>query len=361
MLDGLSVRAFTFREATPAGAPKPRLLDRVREAILVRHYSRRTEKSYVHWVRRHILFHGKRHPLEMGAGEVTAFLTALAVRAHVASSTQNQALSALLFLYREVLGVELPWLDGLVRAKPPQRLPVILTDTEVAAVLGRLDGVSRLMGRLMYGSGLRLLECCRLRVKDVDFAANQIVVRTGKGQKDRVTMLPVSVKPQLATHLARVRAQHQADLQRGTGWVEMPWALARKYPNAAREWSWQWVFPATRFYVDAATGQRRRHHLHESVLQRDVNLAVRLAGITQPASPTRFGTRSRRSCWKMATTSGPCRSFSVTATSRRPRSTLTSSSGVPPPSGAPPTGSRRRDFRRPAAGVEPHGLCGLAG
>ena len=242
--------AFAATLVVRETAPKPRLLDRVRHAIEARHYSRRTEKAYVHWIKRYIFFHGKRHPAEMGSAEVTAFLTSLAVQSRVAASTQNQALSALLFLYREVLGVELPWLDDVVRAKRPLHLPVVLTRDEVRAILQRLDGVPRLMAILLYGAGLRLLECCRLRVKDVDFAMNQITVRDGKGQKDRPTMLPAAVKAELAAHLERVRAQHQADLRRGAGWVDLPGALMRKYPNAGREWGWQWVFPATRFYVD---------------------------------------------------------------------------------------------------------------
>src|SRR5438034_10846288 len=262
------------REPGPPAPHPPRLLDRVREAIRVRHYSRRTEKAYVHRIRRFIFFHDKRHPADMGAVEVSAFLTSLAVRDKVAASTQNQARSALLFLYREILGVELPWLDDLVRAKRPQHLPTVLTRDEVRAVLERLDCTPRLMALLLYGAGLRLLECCRLRIKDVDFATNQIKIRAGKGGKDRMTMLPRTVKADLAKHIERVRALHQRDLRQGAGWVELPWALARKYPNAGREWAWQWVFPATRFYVDLATGQRRRHHLHESVIQRAVREAV---------------------------------------------------------------------------------------
>jgi integron integrase len=271
-------------ESGSPAPPKPRLLDRVRDAIRARHYSRRTEKAYVHWIRRYIFFHGKRHPAEMGAPEVSAFLTALAVEHRVSASTQNQALSALLFLYRAVLGVDLPWLDEVVRAKRPQPLPVVLTRQEVHAVLRELRGVSRLMAVLLYGSGLRLLECCRLRVKDVDLATNQIVVRDGKGRKDRVSMLPASIKEALTAHLERVRQQHQADLRQGAGWVELPGALGRKYRDAGREWGWQWVFPATRLYVDRVTGQRRRHHLHESVLQRAVKEAVRRAGIPKPAT-----------------------------------------------------------------------------
>jgi len=266
-------------------APKPRLLDQVREAVRARHYSCRTEKAYIHWIKRYIFFHGKRHPAELGASEVTAFLTSLAVHDKVAASTQNQTLSALLFLYREVLSVELPWLaDIIIRAKRPQHLPVVLTRDEVHAVLQRLDGAPRLMALLLYGAGLRLLECCRLRVKDVDFATNQIVIRHGKGGKDRVTMLPAAVKAALIAHLERARKQHQADLRHGAGRVELPSALTRKYPNAGRDWGWQWVFPATRMYVDRLTAQRRRHHLHESVLQRAVKDAVRGAGIANPAT-----------------------------------------------------------------------------
>jgi integron integrase len=276
--------ALAVRETGPVGTPKPRLLDRVRAAVRARHYSRRTEKAYVHWIRRYIVFHGKRHPAEMGAPDVTAFLTALAVHDKVAASAQNQALSALLFLYREVLGVELPWLDDVVRAKRPQHLPVVLTRDEVRAVLQRLDGVPRLMAILLYGAGLRLLECCRVRVKDVDFATNQILIRDGKGRKDRVTMLPAAVKTALVAHVQHVREQHQTDVRHGAGWVELSGALARKYPNAGRDWGWQWVFPGTRMYVDRLTRQRRRHHHHESVLQRAVKEAVRAVGIAKQAT-----------------------------------------------------------------------------
>jgi integron integrase len=262
----------------------PRLLDRVRPSIRARHYSRRTEKAYVAWVRRYILFHGKRHPSEMGAVEMTQYLSSLAGHANVSASTQNQALSALLFLYREVLGQDLPWLDDIVRAKRTARLPVVLSRDEVRAVLRQLRGTHRLMSILLYGAGRRLLECARLRVKDVDFARNQVIVRAGKGDKDRATPLPSVVRTDLVAHLAVVRRQHDADLRHGAGWVELPWALARKYPNTGREWAWQWVFPATRIYVDRESGQRRRHHLHESVLQRAVKDAVRLAGISKRAT-----------------------------------------------------------------------------
>ncbi|MDR7475947.1 MAG: integron integrase, partial [Armatimonadota bacterium] len=215
----------------------------------------------------------------MGAVDITEFLTSLAVQRKVAASTQNQALSALLFLYRGVLGQDVPWLDGVVHAKRSRRLPVVLTREEVRALLGHLQGVPRLMALLLYGAGLRLLECARLRVKDIDFSRNQIVVRAGKGDKDRVTVLPAAVKADLAQHLERVRRQHERDLTRGAGWVELPGALMRKYPSAGREWGWQWVFPATRLYLDRVTGQRRRHHLHETVLQRAVREAARRAGI----------------------------------------------------------------------------------
>jgi len=245
----------------------------------------------------------------MGGPEVAKFLTFLAVDGHVSASTQNQALSALLFLYREVLGRDLPWLDDVVRAKRTVRLPVVLTRDEVRAVIRELRGTHRLVATLLYGAGLRLLEGVRLRVKDIDFARNQIIVRTGKGDKDRATPLPAVAIPALAAHLQGIRRLHERDLRRGAGWVELPWALARKYPNAAREWTWQWVFPATRFYVDGETGQRRRHHLHESVLQRAVKEAVRSARIPKLAP---------------ATPSEPSRSSSATATSAPHRSTRTS-------------------------------------
>ena len=264
--------------------PPPRLLDRVRAALRTRHCSLRTEKAYVGWIRRYILFHGKRHPAEMGAAEVTRFLSDLAIQRNVAASTQNQALSALLFLYREVLDQELPWLDEIVRAKSRERIPVVLTREEVQSVLDALDGPTRLAALLLYGAGLRLLEALRLRVKDVDFARNQITVRSGKGDKDRVTMLPAAAGRDLAKHLETVRDQHDADLRAGAGWVELPWALARKYPRAGREWIWQWIFPATRTYLHRETHQRRRHHLHESVLQRAVKEAVRSKDIPKRAT-----------------------------------------------------------------------------
>jgi len=262
----------------------PRLLDQVREAIRLRHYSIRTEQAYTDWIKRFILFHGKRHPREMGAAEVERFLTHLAVEGRVAASTQNQALSALLFLYREVLKVDLPWLGEMTRAKRPGRLPVVLTVEEVRRVLARIDGQQGLMADLLYGAGLRLLECVRLRVKDLDFEMRQITVRDGKGEKDRVTMLPQSVLEPLRAHLEKVKVLHAHDLEEGFGEVYLPYALDRKYPDASREWGWQYVFPAAGRSVDPRSGKERRHHVDEQTLQRAMKKAVRAAGLTKPAS-----------------------------------------------------------------------------
>lgn len=273
----------------PSGSPSippnpPRLLDRVRQAIRVRHYSPRTETAYVHWIRRFILFHRKRHPDQLGAEAVGEFLTHLATAAAVSASTQNQALSALLFLYGEVLGQSLEELHEVVRAKRPARLPSVLSRDEVTSVLGHLEGVCWLMSALMYGSGLRLLECCRLRIKDVDVARGEVLVREGKGDRDRVTMFPSALRAAFGRHVAMVEAQHLADLSVGLGSVALPHALAAKYPRAPWEWAWQWVFPATRHYTDASTGVRRRHHLHESVVQRAFAEAVRRARLSKRAS-----------------------------------------------------------------------------
>jgi integron integrase len=276
-----AVATWVARDAPPEA---PRLLDRVRAAIRARHYSRRTEAAYTHWVRKFVLFHGKRHPADMGEAEITVFLTHLAVRARVSASTQNQALSALLFLYRDVLRRDLEWLDGIVRAKRPARLPVVLSRREVVALLSGLRGTPWLMASLLYGSGLRLLECCQLRVKDVDFDRCEITVRDGKGRKDRATLFPNRLHGPLAAHLERVSQLHAADLREGAGSVELPAALEHKYPRAPWDWAWQWVFPATRPYRDPATGRRRRHHLHESVLQRAVREAALRARIAKPAS-----------------------------------------------------------------------------
>lgn len=268
-------------EATRA----PRLLDRVRGVLRARHYSPRTEQSYVGWIRRFILFHGKRHPDELGEPEITGFLSALATERHVSASTQNQALAALLFLYQVVLNREIAWLAGVVHAKRAERLPVVLSRGEIAAVLAAMKGVERLCASLIYGAGLRVLEALQVRVKEVDFAGQQLIVRDGKGRKDRVTLLPASLQPALRTHLERMREQHQSDLRAGAGFVQLPDALRVKYPSASREWPWQWLFPATRHYVDRDTGERRRHHLHETVIQRAVRSAALAAGIPKPVSP----------------------------------------------------------------------------
>ena len=280
---GISI-LFEVPRAVPFAPATPRLLDRVRNTIRARHYSPKTEKTYVAWVRRYVMFHRKRHPSEMGEDEVRSFLSWLAVERRVSASTQNQALSALLFLYREVLGEPIGWIENIAPAKRSTHLPVVLTPTEVRSLLDKLNGTSWLMASVMYGAGLRLMECCRLRVKDMDFECGEITVRDGKGQKDRVTMLPGSLKEPLRVHITKVRERHERDLAAGTGTVALPGALERKYPSAAKEWGWQWVFPASRFYTDRETGELRRHHRHESVLQRDVKAAARRAGIAKPAS-----------------------------------------------------------------------------
>jgi len=260
----------------------PRLLDLVVDAIRRRHYSYRTEQAYLQWIKRFVWFHGKRHPREMGAAEVTAFLTHLARERDVSSSTQNQALSALLFLYGKVLEIELPWMKDIDRAKRPVRVPVVLTRDEVRALLARLEGTKWLMASLLYGSGLRLRECLKLRVKDADFGYRQITVRDGKGAKDRVTMLPAALVDPLRSHLARVRTLHERDLVEGYGAVEIPFALERKYPNAAREWAWQYVFPSRKLSADPRSGIIRRHHVYDDVLPRAISQAARAAGIAKP-------------------------------------------------------------------------------
>lgn len=265
------------------GRPKG-LLAEVRARLRVKHYSVRTEQAYVGWIRRFILANGKRHPRELGAREVEAFLSRLATRDRVAAATQNQALSAILFLYREVLALKLPWLDGVTRAKRPQRLPLVLTRQEVAGVLARVDGRDWLVLSLLYGAGLRLMESLRLRIKDVDFGRNAILVRDGKGAKDRISVLPATLVDPLQRQVARVRLLHASDLAQGGGRVWLPHALARKYPNAARELAWQYVFPAPRLSRDPRDGAVRRHHLDEQVVQRAMKRAVRAAGIERPAT-----------------------------------------------------------------------------
>ncbi len=270
-------------ETNPSHAPK--LLDQVRGKIRLKHYSIRTEQAYVDWIRRFILHFGKRHPRELGAANVEAFLTHLAVAGNVAASTQNQAKSALLFLYREVLETELPWLDNVERARAPKRLPVVLTREEVQGVLGRLTGTHWLIASLLYGAGLRIMEGLRLRVKDVEFSRKEILVRDGKGFKDRVTMLPAALAAPLAEHLKRVKALHEQDLAAGRGAVHLPYALERKYPNASRDWGWQYVFPSANLSEDPRSGIERRHHLQDQAVQRAMRQAVRDAGVAKPATP----------------------------------------------------------------------------
>lgn len=263
---------------------KPRLLEEVRTRIRAKHYSRRTEESYTQWIKRYILYHGKRHPKDMGAGEVEAFLSSLATERNVSASTQNQSLAALLFLYRDVLGIELPWLTNLTRAKPRERLPVVLSVAEVNRLLARLDGTHALMARLLYGTGMRLMECVNLRVKDIDFDQREIVVRNGKGGKDRVTVLPQALSAPLREHLKRVRMLFETDRAANLPGVYLPDALVKKYPKAGMEWGWQWVFPARGLSTDPRTRIRRRHHTHEQALQRAIKRAAQAAGIAKPAT-----------------------------------------------------------------------------
>jgi len=263
----------------------PRLLDQVRGKIRLKHYSIRTEQAYVDWIKRFVLHFDKRHPDEMGAREVEVFLTHLAVQGRVAAATQNQAKAALLFLYREVLEQDLPWLQNVEQAKAPKRLPVVLTQDEVQAVLSRLSGTHWLVAGLLYGSGLRIMEALRLRIKDVEFARGEILVREGKGFKDRVTMLPAVLAEPLKAHLKQVRELHEQDVAEGYGEVYLPYALDRKYPNAGREWGWQYVFPSKNRSVDPRSGVVRRHHVQDQAIQRAIRQAVRDAGIIKPATP----------------------------------------------------------------------------
>lgn len=267
---------------------KPKLLEEVSDALRSRHYSKRTETAYVHWIKRFIFFHNKRHPADMGEAEINSFLTNLAVREHVSASTQNQALSALLFLYRHVLNRDVGDLGRVIRARKPARLPVVMTREEVKAVLHRLNGEHWLMGMLMYGTGMRLMECLRLRIKDIDFGSGEITIREGKGDKDRVTMLPLTVRTKLQQHLARVKETHARDLADGFGRVQMPAALSRKYPSASSEWGWQFVFPQLNRWVNAETGEQGRHHVDQSIVQKAIKTAVRLADIAKPASSHTF-------------------------------------------------------------------------
>jgi len=262
----------------------PRLLDQVRARLRLKHYSLRTEQAYIGWIRRFILANDKRHPREMGVAEVEGFLSTLATQGKVAAGTQNQALSALLFLYREVLSIELPWMETIVRAKRPQRIPVVLSRDEVTRLLAMMDGCFALMASLLYGSGMRLMECVRLRVKDVDFALNQICVRDGKGGKDRHVPLPQRLRAALSAQIERTRLIHEQDLMAGHGAVWLPHALARKYPSAPGEPGWQYAFPSGQLSRDPRSGVLRRHHLDEAGLQRAVRAARLRAGIVKPAT-----------------------------------------------------------------------------
>ena len=266
----------------------PKLLDQVRDVMRLKHYSLRTEQAYVNWIKRYIFFHAKRHPNDMGKDEIRAFLTHLAVEDKIAASTQTVALSALLFLYRDVLKREMGFVDNIERAQKPKRLPVVFTKAETREVLSRVDGQAHLIACLLYGAGLRLMEAVRLRVKDVDFEANQITVRDGKGEKDRITMLPQSAKSKLVEHLASVRLQHRDDLRNGCGEAYLPYALARKYPHAANEWRWQYLFPASRVSIDPRSGRERRHHVSGDLVQRAVKQAVRRAGLSKHGSSHTF-------------------------------------------------------------------------
>ncbi len=268
----------------PTPPPPPRLLDQIRERIRYKHYSIRTERAYVDWARRFILFHGKRHPREMGAAEVESFLTYLANERNVAASTHQQALAALLFLYGEVLNVELPWLGEIGRPKKPKRLPVVLTEDEVRRLFVHLPREHRLMGRMIYGAGLRLMECIRLRVKDIDVARGELMVRSGKGAKDRITMLPRTVHADLHEQMTLARTLYDQDRAAARHGVELPHALAVKYPNAHTNWTWFWVFPARSLSTDPRSGIVRRHHLPEQTFQRAIARAVARAEIAKPAT-----------------------------------------------------------------------------
>lgn len=268
--------------------PPQKLLDQVSDAIRTKHYSLRTEKTYKDWIKRYILFHNKRHPKEMGVSEVQAFITHLAMHGNVSASTQNQALSAILFLYRHVLHIELEFPADTIRPEKSRRIPVVLTKEEAVAIISRMNGLSKLMTKILYGSGLRLMECMRLRVKDIDFGNHQIIVRDGKGEQDRVTILPDSLLKELEMHLQVVKAIHQKDNSEGFGEVSLPYALAKKYPSAPKEWFWQYVFPSTSRSIDPVSKKEKRHHMDPSVLQKAVRQAAKIAKIDKPVSPHIF-------------------------------------------------------------------------
>jgi integron integrase len=270
------------------GVIEMRLLDQVRDVIRKKHYSIRTEQAYVNWIRQYMLFHRNRHPKDMGEKEISEYLSHLATDRKVAARTQNQALNAIVFLYKHVLRIDLGDFGHMERAKKPERLPTVMTKAEVNRVLATMSGTYGLMTKLIYGSGLRLMECVRLRVKDIDLDRSQVIIRDGKAMKDRMTMLPEQSRPFLLEHLGRVKTMHERDVQKGLGEVYLPFALERKYPSAAREWGWQYVFPSERISEDPRSGKTRRHHINESGLQRAVQKAARSAGLSKPISPHTF-------------------------------------------------------------------------
>src|SRR5262245_38935732 len=294
---------------------QPKLIDQVRTAIRVKHFSPRTEEAYWNWIKRFIIFHNKRHPNDMAESEISSFLSDLAVNKRVSASTQNQALSAILLLYNEVLKKPLDWIDNISRAKRPIRLPVVFTRQEVQSILRNLDGTKWLMASLLYGAGLRLTECLRLRVKDLDFGYGQLIVRDGKGGKDRITVMPDSLKEHLTKHLEKVKELHQRDLREGCGRTTLPFALDRKYPNAGREWGWQYVFPSAKRCWHSELKHEVRHHLNEDVLQRSVKSSILRAGISKPEAVIPSGIASRHTCSKLATTFGRYKSCSGIRTS----------------------------------------------
>jgi integron integrase len=284
----LNSRKVNMLKITSQPPQGKKILDQVSDAIRLKHYSYRTEQTYKEWIKRYILFHNKRHPSEMGAAEIQAFLSHLATAKNIAASTQNQALSALLFLYRHVLLKPIDIPTDLIRAEKSKNLPTVLTHPEAMAVIREMKGVPQLMAKILYGGGLRLMECLRLRVKDIDFGSRQIIVRDGKGEDDRLTILPDSLIPDLQLHLQTVALIHQKDLKAGYGEVYLPYALARKYPQAAREWIWQYLFPALSASLDPVSKKTMRHHADPSVLQKAVRQAARAAGIDKPVSPHTF-------------------------------------------------------------------------
>lgn len=287
-MHGIKQNIFPAAGTTPQQQVKPKLLDQVKNELSVNHYSKKTEEAYIGWIKRFILFHNKRHPIDMGAEEIKSFLDNLVTNHHVSSATQNQALQGILFLYKNILNKDVGWIENIKWSTRVKHLPVVLSKREVAKIFDNLEGTNKLIVSLLYGSGLRLSEALRLRIKDIDFDYGQIIVRDGKGEKDRHTILPNSIIPELKKHLNEVYKQHKIDLSKGKGETILPYALARKYPNAGKEFGWQYAFPADKFIKDKDSGLVTRWHIHESTIQRAVKDAVRKSGITKPASPHTF-------------------------------------------------------------------------